>query len=122
VCIPAYRCTAKALGSLSEFFQPGRIFLLTACQAHVTMRIMQSGAWQLRDWMTRRGLLQNEAAEALGFHEAFISQLVNGRRSPGLNNALKIERVTGIPVSAWASTRLDKPESLVAANTRKRTA
>jgi transcriptional regulator with XRE-family HTH domain len=86
------------------------------------MPIMQLGARQLRDWIARRGVNQAEAAELLGFHEAFVSQLVNGKRFPGLVNALKIERVTGIPVSAWASSRLGKSTDDGSLIVRKRTA
>jgi plasmid maintenance system antidote protein VapI len=67
---------------------------------------MQRGATLLKDWIKRRGFNQAEAADALGFHEAFISMLVNAKRSPGLNNALHIQRVTGIPVEAWASSHV----------------
>ena len=63
---------------------------------------MQSGAEQLRDWMDRRGFNQTETAAYLGFDIPFVSQLVNGRRNPGLTNAVSIERKTGIPVEAWA--------------------
>jgi transcriptional regulator with XRE-family HTH domain len=83
---------------------------------------MPTGKTQLKDWIARRGLDQRQAAELLGFHEAFVSQLVNGRRSPGLNNAVIIERLTGIPVSAWATSRVDRLTATVPVNTRKRTA
>lgn len=69
---------------------------------------MKSGAEQLKDWMHRRRFLQREAAEHLGFDETFVSQLVNGRRVPGLDNAIIIERHTGIPVEAWLSHDDDK--------------
>lgn len=51
--------------------------------------------------------MQREAAEHFGWDETYVSQLVNGRRSPGLDNAILIERLTGIPVEAWASSALD---------------
>lgn len=70
---------------------------------------MQSGREQLRDWMGRRGFKQYEVAEYLGWDETYVSQLLNGRRSPGLDNAVKLERKTGIPIEAWVSTELDKP-------------
>lgn len=70
---------------------------------------MKSGAAQLKDWMIRRRFLHREAAEHLGFHETFISQLVNGARIPGLENAIAIERETGIPVEAWLPS--DRGES-----------
>lgn len=80
---------------------------------------MKSGAEQLKDWMHRRRFLQREAADHLGFDETFVSQLVNGRRTPGLDNAILIERETGIPVEAWLSHADDKSAEPVAAAPRK---
>ena len=67
---------------------------------------MKTGPEQLKDWMHRRRFLQREAAEHLGWHEAYISQLLNGHRVPGLDNAVEIERKTGIPVEAWVASEL----------------
>ena len=80
---------------------------------------MKSGAEQLKDWMHRRRFLQREAADHLGFDETFVSQLVNGRRTPGLDNAVIIERETGIPVEAWLSHADDKSDEPVGATARK---
>lgn len=71
-----------------------------------------SGAEQFKDWMRRRVFSQADAARYLAMEVPFISLLANGKRTPGLDNAIKLERMTGIPVEAWASTELD--ESLVA--------
>lgn len=72
------------------------------------MMTMKPGREQLKDWMHRRRFFQKEAAEYFGWDETYVSQLVNGHRSPGLENAVKIERLSGIPVEAWVSTELDK--------------
>jgi len=80
---------------------------------------MKLGPEQLKDWMHRRRFLQREAADFLGFDETFVSQLVNGRRVPGLDNAIRIERKTGIPVEAWLSHEDDKSEATVPAGTSK---
>lgn len=80
---------------------------------------MRSGAEQLKDWMHRRRFLQREAAEHLGFDETFVSQLVNGHRVPGLENAINIERLTGIAVEAWVSTDRDKTVPPVGAGAAK---
>jgi len=58
--------------------------------------------------MKRCGYKQREAAVLLGLHESFMSMLVNRRRVPTLNNAIKIERLSGIPVEAWSSSASDK--------------
>lgn len=62
---------------------------------------MKPGPEQFKDWLRRRHLNQGEAAKHFGWQESFISQLVNGKRTPGLENAITIERETGIPVEAW---------------------
>jgi DNA-binding transcriptional regulator YdaS (Cro superfamily) len=56
--------------------------------------------------MERRRFNQVDAATHIGIHTTYMSQLLSGVRSPGLGNALKIERTTGIPVEAWAASEL----------------
>ena len=64
---------------------------------------MQSGPDQLRDWMRRRGFLQSDAARYLGLPEPTVSKVLSGGDRLGLNRAIHVERLTGIPVEAWAS-------------------
>jgi transcriptional regulator with XRE-family HTH domain len=75
---------------------------------------MKSGPEQLKDWMHRRRFMQREVAEHLGIHFTFVCQLIAGKRSPGLDNAIKIERLTGIPVEAWASSSIDESAEPIA--------
>jgi plasmid maintenance system antidote protein VapI len=84
-----------------------RNYHLTPAPSRFLIRDVKSGAEQLKDWMHRRRFMQKEAAEHLGFDVTYVSHLVAGRRVPGLDNALVIERETGIPVEAWASIALD---------------
>lgn len=79
---------------------------------------MKSGPEQLKDWMHRRRFMQREAADYFGWHETYISHLLSGARTPGLDNAVTIERLTGIPIEAWVSSELDKLETVGAANTK----
>jgi len=65
---------------------------------------MSSGADELRDWMTRRGFSQVEAANYIDVSESFYSLLINGKHRAGLTLALRIQECTGIPVQAWADT------------------
>lgn len=69
--------------------------------------------------MHRRKFMQREAAEYFGWHETYVSQLVNGQRVPGLDNAVHLERLTGIPVEAWASDELDTLAANVGGKSRK---
>lgn len=67
----------------------------------------------MRDWIKRaRFETQVEAAAYLGLETSTFSLLVNGKRSPGVNNALDLEKKTGIPVEAWATDGddTDQPE------------
>lgn len=80
---------------------------------------MKSGAEQLKDWMHRRRFMAREAAEYFGWHESFISQLINSVRTPGLENAVKIERESGIPVEAWLPTEGDKSGEAVSVSAAK---
>ena len=40
----------------------------------------------------------------LGLDHTYLSQILSGRRRPGLVNSVKIERVTGIVVESWLPT------------------
>lgn len=84
------------------------------------LRGMQSGIDQLRDWMTRRGLNQRETAAYFGWDETFISALLADRRKPGLQNAIAIERHTGIPVEAWVESQPDDSSEPVPAKAKRR--
>lgn len=82
---------------------------------------MKSGPEQLRDWMSRREVNQREAAELLSITDVFLSQILNHVRTPGLANAIKIERQTGIPVESWLLNELSEtaePVSMVAGKRR----
>jgi transcriptional regulator with XRE-family HTH domain len=81
---------------------------------------MHSGPDQLRDWMRRRGFTQADAARYLAVDEPYVSVLLSGKRTPGLDNAIRLERLTGIPVEAWASTELGETVEHATAGSRKR--
>jgi plasmid maintenance system antidote protein VapI len=84
---------------------------------------MKHGSELFKRWMDRQGLSQRQTAELLEWDETFISKLIRQHRNPGLTNALKIKRLTDIPVEAWtaeADTRQDESSHVVAATGRKR--
>jgi transcriptional regulator with XRE-family HTH domain len=83
---------------------------------------MKSGPDQLRDWMGRRRFNQSEAAKYLGLTEPNLSIFVNAIRRPGLDNAINIERLTGIPVEAWASKNIDESDERPSTDAQKRSA
>lgn len=69
------------------------------------------GRVRLRQWIDRSKLNQLEAAEVMGFDKTALNHILTGKRTPGLQNALKIERATGIPVEAWVPS-VDDTSSL----------
>ena len=81
---------------------------------------MQSGAELLKEWMQLRGYKQARVAEVFGMTVSFVSMLMNRHRVPSLDKAIKIERLTGIPVEAWSSSANDNSERTVAAVGGKR--
>lgn len=83
---------------------------------------MHSGNEQLKDWMRRRGFTQADAARYLQFDEPYISVLTSGKRTPGLDNAVKLERLTGIPVEAWMESDLNESPAREQSIVPKRTA
>lgn len=58
----------------------------------------------LRGWIDRRCDSDREASRLLRMHFTHLSQILSGRRNPGLANAIRIEDVTGIPARAWMPT------------------
>jgi len=60
----------------------------------------------LAQWITRSKLNQLETARLIGMDPAQLNQVLSGKRRPGLDNAVKIETATGIPVEAWVPTPL----------------
>ncbi len=76
------------------------------------MALDVTGAAHLKDWMQRRQLRsQRELAQHLDVDERLISMVMTGQRGPGLRTALKIERLTGIPVEVWESSSVDNSEN-----------
>lgn len=71
---------------------------------------MQSGRERLRAWIDRSKFNQRQAAELLQFTEVFLSQILNGTRRPGLENAIHIEDVTGISVESWLRSDISETD------------
>lgn len=59
----------------------------------------------LRDWLTRRQWSQAELAAAVGTSKQRIHQILTGE-GPGLQLAVRLEAVTGIPASSWVATEV----------------
>lgn len=56
---------------------------------------------RLAQWIERSKLNQAEAARIIGMDPTQLSHILLRRRRPGLDNAVKIEKATGIQPDAW---------------------
>ena len=69
--------------------------------------------------MLRHGLNGRQTARLLEMHYTLISNFITGKRLPGREYAIRIERTTGIPVEAWSPTRVGARELVGATAGRK---
>jgi transcriptional regulator with XRE-family HTH domain len=69
---------------------------------------MQSGRHLLKAWRERSKQNQRTLAAALGVSDGYLSQILSGVRRPKLELLMKIEALSGVPVSSWADTRRGK--------------
>ena len=56
---------------------------------------------QLREWRDRARKTQAQVAEFLEVDKSFVSYLESGTHRPSLENAFRLQRLTGIPAEAW---------------------
>lgn len=74
--------------------------------AHTTH--MLNARERLKLWLERSGLNQGEVGLELKIDRSSLCQIISGRRSPSLALAARIEAMTGIPASTWASVNMGK--------------
>lgn len=78
-----------------------------------------TGSESLRSWLQERQTSPDALAALAGLHRSLIYSYLSGRRRPGLQTALVLRDLTGIPVEAWAkpatSPEEEQPETPVAA-------
>jgi transcriptional regulator with XRE-family HTH domain len=84
------------------------------------METHRTGREQLAQWIERSKLTQVETARRIGIDPTQLSQILTGKRRPGLDNAVRIERATGIVVEAWVPFGDDESADSVGANSRNR--
>ena len=65
---------------------------------------------RLAAWLGRTKLTQYDLADSLGVSQGQVSSIVTGRRKPSLDLAIKIERLAGIPASAWVDLDAEEPK------------
>ena len=64
----------------------------------------KTGAQRLAEYRDKHSYKQYELAELLELDDAHVSQLLSGKRRPGLEIAVRIEERTGIPARSWLLT------------------
>lgn len=67
------------------------------------MATATAGRTQLSRWVKANASSRRKLAAQLGADHAQISRLLSGARLPGLDLAVRIERATGVPCSAWVT-------------------
>jgi transcriptional regulator with XRE-family HTH domain len=69
---------------------------------------MPSGRHLLNAWRERSKQNQRTLAATLGVSDGYLSQILSGVRRPKLELLVKIEAISGVPVSSWVDTRRGK--------------
>jgi len=62
------------------------------------------GPRQLKSWLDAKGITREQGAEALGVHVTTLYRWLEGKQ-PNLDQAARMQSVTGIPATAWAKTK-----------------
>jgi transcriptional regulator with XRE-family HTH domain len=70
--------------------------------------MQKSGAERLAEYRDKFDYKQREIAELLEIDDAYVSQLLSGKRRPGLELAVRIEARTGIPAESWLLTGIGR--------------
>lgn len=64
------------------------------------------------DFIAKSGETRSAWADRLGISKSFLSELLNGNRTPSLDLAVRIERMTdgAIPASCWIPEPAPTPD------------
>jgi transcriptional regulator with XRE-family HTH domain len=73
--------------------------------------MLTQGSARLAEYRDRWKLKQYELAERITVTNAYLSQILSGKRRPSLPIAVRIERETGIPVESWTEPQVGKSEN-----------
>jgi transcriptional regulator with XRE-family HTH domain len=60
---------------------------------------------RIRTWLRGRGQSQQWLADELGITASYVAMILNGRRTPSLPVAKRLEDLTGIPATAFIRSR-----------------
>lgn len=84
------------------------------------METVLAGRERLAQWIDRSKLTQAEAAVIIGIDPTQLSQILAGKRRPGLDNAVKIAKATGIVPEDWVPSAEDDDATETLGMSRKR--
>jgi len=68
---------------------------------HGMRKMDESAVERLRSWMDANSQTKSELARAIGLSPSQASRIVRGEFHPSFRTAREIERVTGVPTTAW---------------------
>lgn len=80
---------------------------------------MTEGRRRLLLWMDRSHWQDKDLAAELKITPAYTSQLLRGRRRPGLDIAAHIFTLTGIPMDSWVATSQVEVDSALLKDRRR---
>lgn len=83
------------------------------------METAVSARERLAEWIERGKINQVEAARLIGIDKTQLSQILSGKRTPGLANAIKIEQATGIQPADWMPTDDAESAETVSVTTKR---
>ncbi len=66
----------------------------------------------LKDWRERSGKSRAELASEVGVSDVSIWRIEEGKQTPSLRVAAKLEQITGIPAREFVSKPANRPSSL----------
>ena len=55
----------------------------------------------LEKTLRERGVTQGALAKELGISGAMLSRIIHGKRRPGIDNALRISKLLGVPMETF---------------------
>ncbi len=71
------------------------------------MDVREKFAKKLKETISKEGITQKELAKKAGLSEAYVSQILSGKKTPTITVAKRIAEVLDLPVSYFLDNGLD---------------
>lgn len=72
---------------------------------------MAKAGQRLRTWREDAGLSQRDVAARLGIEQSTLCRIEQGRNQPGLQIAIRIEKLSKLPVAIWFTPKTPHPRA-----------